>query len=61
LVWQVAHCCLNSVGPSGGLASGNGTCAIAVFATSIAPQKPSPITCVARSFVIYITVGVGEL
>ena len=29
LVWQVAHCCLNSVGPSGGFASGNGICAMA--------------------------------
>src|SRR6185437_17144629 len=56
LVWQVAHCCLNSVGPSGGLASGSGICARAALATSIAPQKPSPIarpmTHLARSFVI---------
>jgi hypothetical protein len=42
-------------------AAGSGIWAPAVFTTSNAPQKPSPIARVARSFVIYITVGVRRL
>jgi hypothetical protein len=61
VVWQVAHCCLNSAAPSGGLAAGSGICAPADCATKNAPQNPSPIARVARSLVIYITVGLRGL
>jgi len=61
VVWHVAHCCSNSVGPSGGFAAGSGICAPVVFTTSNAPQIPSPIACVARGFAMYTTVGVRRL
>jgi hypothetical protein len=52
---------LNSVGPSGGLASGIGICAAAIVTTSTAAQRPNPIAAVARTPVMYITVGVSEV
>jgi hypothetical protein len=58
VVWQVAHCCLNSVAPSGGLTAGKGICAPVICTASIALQNPSPNVHLARSFVIYITASV---
>jgi hypothetical protein len=52
---------LNSVAPSGAFAAGNGICATAIVAASIAPQNPSPVVHVVRSFVTYITDGVRRL
>ncbi len=42
MVWQVAHCCLNSVAPSGGLAAGSGICAPAIVTTSDCAAKSQP-------------------
>jgi len=52
---------LNSAAPSGDFAAGSGICASAVFTASHAPKNPSPMAPVARSLVIYITVGVRGL
>ena len=57
-VWQVAHCCLNSVAPSGGLAAGKGICAAVICTANIALQNASANVHLARSFVIYITASV---
>src|SRR5262249_10133204 len=42
VVWQVPHCCLNSVAPSGGFDAGKGICANAICVTSTVPHTPSP-------------------
>jgi hypothetical protein len=61
VVWHVAHCCLKSVAPSGGLAAGGVNCALAISPTSIALQNASPIGSAARHFVMTITVSVAGL
>jgi hypothetical protein len=58
MVWQVAHCCLNSIAPSGGFAAGGAICAAAIVAAGPAPQNASPIKCAKRRFVICVTVAV---
>jgi hypothetical protein len=60
-VWHVPHCCLNSVAPSAGFATGRAICALAMPMASIAPQNASPIARTARSFVMHITIGVRRL
>ena len=51
-MWHVAHCCLKSAAPSGGLAAGSGICAEAALTDVIALQNPSPMTRIARRFLI---------
>src|SRR5258705_3385703 len=58
---RLAHCCLKSVAPSDGLATGNGICAPAIGTTIDAPYNPSSIAFLARNFIICITVGVRRL
>ena len=41
MVWQTAHCCLNSVAPSGGFAGGGVNCAAAWSTASAAAQMPA--------------------
>src|SRR3569832_1358882 len=56
-VWHTAHCCLNSVAPSGGFAAGNGSCALAIPATStIAVHNPGTITRIAKNPPVHISV-----
>src|SRR5262245_16689833 len=60
VAWQVAHCCLNSAAPSGGVAAGSGICAAAIVAASSVPQHPAPVAHLARGFLIDIPVGRGD-
>ncbi|MGY4301758.1 hypothetical protein ACVWXN_009853 [Bradyrhizobium sp. i1.4.4] len=56
-MWHTAHCCLNSVAPSGGLAAGKGICASATRVTStIAVHNPSTIARIAKNPPIHINV-----
>src|SRR3954447_11832455 len=56
VVWHVAHCCLNSIAPSGGVAEGNGICAYAVVTRRTAPKSPGTIASHVCSVVIRATV-----
>jgi hypothetical protein len=49
---------VKSIAPSGGFAEGGANCAAARSTASVAMQNASPIGSAARSFVMYITVGV---
>ncbi len=52
MVWQVAHCYLNSAAPSGGLGAGSAICAAAIFAASATLQNASPTAGPAHSIAI---------
>jgi hypothetical protein len=56
----VAHCCLKSAAPSGGFVAGEGICAEAASTVDIALQNPSPMTNIARRFLMDHTVGANR-
>jgi hypothetical protein len=60
MVWQVAHCCLNSVAPSDGFGAGTTNWPAAIPAPSIPLQNASPIADSARRFVIRVIRFHGE-
>src|SRR5262249_59681042 len=60
VVWQVAHCCLNSAAPSGGVAAGSAICAAAIVVASSVPQHPAPVAHLARGFLIDLPLGPGD-
>src|ERR1700751_642287 len=57
MVWQVAHCCLNSVAPSGGFAAGNGICADAAPNADIALQNPRLVASIERFVLMQPSLG----
>src|ERR1700676_4649836 len=57
VVWHVAHCCLKSAAPSGDFVAGKDICAEAASTVDIALQNPSPMTSIARGFLMDITIG----
>jgi hypothetical protein len=57
VVWQVAHCCLNSAAPFTGFASGKDICAGATATIDVALQNARLMTSVARRFCMTVTVG----
>jgi hypothetical protein len=58
VVWQVAHCCLKSAAPSGGVAGGGLICAVANLTAGIAPLIPIPMA--DRDFLINVFVGASQ-